>query len=359
MKISIEGIPNSIYSQGMQKNRWFEEAFRIFHCGYEDCQSVKTLEKFYKDTFALCIDLRTINDDFVYGDGKKLVNTQSGILLEIKKKEITANVKCHIFVLSDGLLNIVNRDLSSIQLKKNQLYNKMSEKITTIKHKNPNVNKLELQNISNKAKKNKKRNTKKKIKPFNMIIVGMTACGKTKYLLDFLEKEYFNCFDYIFLICPTFEWNTTYEEWKYYSDEDFLSISCDQDEVEKWLKFIVNYAKGTQSLIILDDCASGKSVKNGTSELVKLGFSGRHYNFSVVVITQQLTSIAKPFRENISKLVTFYNPNKKDMKTIMEEYLGRITKEEEKEIIKMLKEKQYSNLEINLIFPFDYKINEC
>ena len=85
VKISIEGIPNSIYSQGIPKSRFFEEAFRIFHCGYEDCQSVMTLEKFYKDAFALCIDLRTINDDFVYGDGKKIVNTQSGILLEIKK----------------------------------------------------------------------------------------------------------------------------------------------------------------------------------------------------------------------------------------------------------------------------------
>ena len=115
VKISVEGIPNSIYSQGMPKSRFFEEAFRIFHCGYESCESVMSLEKFYKDSFALCVDLRTINDDFVYGDGKKLVNTQSGILLEIKKTAFTANVKCHIFVLSDGLLNIVNRDLSSIQ----------------------------------------------------------------------------------------------------------------------------------------------------------------------------------------------------------------------------------------------------
>ena len=115
VKISVERVPNSIYSQGMPKSTFFEEAFRIFHCGYEDCQSVMSLEKFYEDSFALCIDLRTINDDFVYGDGKKLVNTQSGILLEIKKKGISANVKCHIFVLSDGLLNIVNKDLSSIQ----------------------------------------------------------------------------------------------------------------------------------------------------------------------------------------------------------------------------------------------------
>ena len=233
----------------------------------------------------------------------------------------------------------------------------MSERITTAKKELCDIKKMELQKFSNKAKENKKNKTRKNIKPFNMIIVGMTCCGKTKFLLDFLEKEYMNCFETIFLICPTFEWNTTYEEWKYYRDEDFYAIPCDQDEVEKWLKYIVYYTKGSQSLIILDDCASSKSVKRRTSELVKLGFSARHYNLSVVVITQQLTSIAKPFRENISKLVTFYNPNKKDMKTIVEEYLGNIDKKELEKILKTLKEKQYSNLEINLIFPFDYKIN--
>ena len=115
VKISIEGIPNSVYSQGMPKRRIFEEAYRVFHCGFTPCDSVVSVEKFFKDSFALVVDLRTFDDNFVYGNGKKLVNTQSGLLLEIKKKAITANVKCHIFVISDGLLNIVNKDLSSIQ----------------------------------------------------------------------------------------------------------------------------------------------------------------------------------------------------------------------------------------------------
>ena len=185
----------------------------------------------------------------------------------------------------------------------------------------------------------------------------MTCCGKTQFLLNFLEREYSQCFDEIFLICPTFEYNKTWGRWKCTYDADFYVIDCDQDQVEKYLKSVVDFTKGNKSLIILDDCASGKSVKNRTSELVKLGFSTRHYNISVVVITQQLTSIAKPFCENISKLVCFYNPNKKDMKTIMEEYLGNISKDEEKKILRILKTKQHSNLEINLIFPFTHKIN--
>ena len=70
--------------------------------------------------------------------------------------------------------------------------------------------------------------------PFNMIIVGKTACGKTKYLLDMLEMDYKKSFDYIFLICPTLENNTTYRSWKYESDEDYVVIPCDQDHVDYW-----------------------------------------------------------------------------------------------------------------------------
>ena len=168
----------------------------------------------------------------------------------------------------------------------------------------------------------------------------MMACGKTNYLLEMLEKEYNEHFDYIFLICPTFEWNKTYEKWKYDKDEDYIAIPCDKDDVEFYLKYVVKYAVGTNSPIILDDCASSKCVKNRTSELVKLAFSARHFNLSTIVITQQLTSVAKPYRENISKLVTFYNPNRKDIN----------------EIKNILKTKKYSKLEISLRHPYGYQI---
>ena len=54
-----------------------------------------------------------------------------------------------------------------------------------------------------------------------MIIAGMTACEKTHYLLKMLEEEYKNHFDYIFIVCPTFEDNETYQNWEYLEDRDF------------------------------------------------------------------------------------------------------------------------------------------
>ena len=191
--------------------------------------------------------------------------------------------------------------------------------------------------------------------PFNMMIVGMTGCGKTYYLLNMLEKEYFGHFECIFLICPTYNRNKTYQEWIYKDCEHFYPIPSDQNSVEDFIKYIVNNFEDTNSLIILDDCASTQFVKKRSSELVYLGMHARHHGFSSIVITQQLTSITKPYRENISKLVTFYNPSKKDMKTITDEFLD-VENEEIKEIVQKLKNNKYARLEILLRIPYTHEV---
>ena len=60
--------------------------------------------------------------------------------------------------------------------------------------------------------------------PFNMIINAMTGCGKTCYLLNFLERNYMNYFEYIVIICSTLSWNKTYQEWKFLKDPDLITI---------------------------------------------------------------------------------------------------------------------------------------
>ncbi len=127
------------------------------------------------------------------------------------------------------------------------------------------------------------------------------------------------------------------------------------NSVDDFLKYIVDNFKGTNSLIILDDCAATQVIKNRVSELVKLVFSARHYGFSTIVLTQQMTSIAKPYRENISKLVSFYNPSKKDMQTITDEFLN-LNKEEVKDTVQKLKNNKYARLEILLRHPYTHEV---
>ena len=114
VKVTIEGAPNAVYSQGIPKNRFYSEAKRVFN-SVEDYDRFITIREFYNSKFALVIDLRAIEDNSRHGAGKKVINTQSGVLLEITKLATTTNVKCRIYVLSDGLVNFVNNGLKTIQ----------------------------------------------------------------------------------------------------------------------------------------------------------------------------------------------------------------------------------------------------
>jgi len=83
--------------------------------------------------------------------------------------------------------------------------------------------------------------------------------------------------------------------------------------------------QGTNTLIFLDDCAASKDAKERTGELVNLGSSARHAGLSWWVLTQQLSSIAKPFCDNVAALVLLYTPSAKITKTIFEEYAAELS----------------------------------
>ena len=65
---------------------------------------------------------------------------------------------------------------------------------------------------------------------------------------------------------------------------------------------------------------------------------------------QQLSSIAKPFRENVAAIVLFYTPSAKTTKAIFEEYAGELEL-----MISKLKERKFAHLIFGLRFPFSIK----
>lgn len=73
---------------------------------------------------------------------------------------------------------------------------------------------------------------------------------------------------------------------------------------------------------------------------MNLAFSTRHKGISIWVLTQQMTSIAKPFRENITVLVFFYTPMK-EMKMIFKSYTRELTRGEQKGLMDELKSIEY------------------
>ena len=153
------------------------------------------------------------------------------------------------------------------------------------------------------------------------------------------------------LFCPTFVKNTTYDRFVDKDPHIFVDV-CLQHEIEIWLKLASYFFEKTHTLFVLDDCAALKDVKGRTSQLVNLGFSARHDGNSVWVLTQQITSIAKPFRENVAVIVLFYTPSGKTTKAIFEDYTGEIMHDEYKELIAWLKERKFAHLVFSLRYPY-------
>ena len=137
-------------------------------------------------------------------------------------------------------------------------------------------------------------------------------------LKTFIAKE---VFDKIIIICPTFSRNKTYQS---------------QEFIFRDTNILVCKPSIENALIIFDDIVCSEDILKRTSEITKLSFSGHHQNISFILITQDFHTIPKKIRKNCSKLVFFYNANRKQMDTIFDKYLGYKSKEERHRIVNFL-----------------------
>jgi len=193
--------------------------------------------------------------------------------------------------------------------------------------------------------------------PFNALIVGPTNSGKSRFVVDQLYGPFRRKFDYIVLICSTFTHNRTYHRLGE-NDPRMDVIVCAQQDVERWLKLVRWLSEGTNTLIILDDCAASKDVKGRTGELVNPAFSARHMGISVWVLTQKLTGITASFRENVAAIVLFYTPSARITKAIFDDYAGELSPDEYRGLISKLKERKFSYLVFALRHPYGIKLFE-
>ena len=102
VKVTIEGNPNSVYSQGLKRSQIYEEAKRFFGTQKDKTNDNLTKLNFLKSKYALVIDMRTVDEENVVHSGRLLVGTQSGLLIEIEKLATSVDLLCHVFVVSDG-----------------------------------------------------------------------------------------------------------------------------------------------------------------------------------------------------------------------------------------------------------------
>ena len=190
--------------------------------------------------------------------------------------------------------------------------------------------------------------------PYNCLVVGGTNSGKSKYIVDLLRGPYRLQFEYVVLICSTLSKNDTYRGFGN-NDPIFIVIQPDGsnlDEINNILSYCKELFSGFETLLILDDCAFSKDLKQRSSAFIDLAFSARHHRISVWVLTQQLTAIAKSFRENVACIVSFHNCNKTSTQILFDDYGSDLDVEHKKEYMKLLKSEHYSHICFCLRHPY-------
>ena len=120
--VTVNGSPNRVYNEGITGIDMWRETSRFFgrkskkSSGGYDRPNMSLAKYLVGNKFGLFIDLRSMADTTLHGNGQRLVNTQDGIQLTLERKTTgSGTVKCHIFSISDSQMNITSQQLQSVQ----------------------------------------------------------------------------------------------------------------------------------------------------------------------------------------------------------------------------------------------------
>ena len=74
-------------------------------------------------------------------------------------------------------------------------------------------------------------------KPHTAMFISQTGCRKTHLVLDLMENQYNNHFDYIIIICPTLRENyETYHAKKWIKNYDNVWLVDPKDKLYQWIE---------------------------------------------------------------------------------------------------------------------------
>ena len=121
-------------------------------------------------------------------------------------------------------------------------------------------------------------------KPHTSILIVQTGCGKTHLVLEFIEKEYNEHFDYIVIICPTLRENDTYHSKEWMKNDDKVWLIDPKGNFYQWIKKLSELLRFSEVLFIIDDIFANESLDKRRQPLLELSISGRHASGSLFMV---------------------------------------------------------------------------
>ena len=95
--------------------------------------------------------------------------------------------------------------------------------------------------------------------------MGQTGCGKTCLLLELIEKEYNKHFDFIVIICPTLQENSTYHLKEWIKTDDNVWLVDPRDNLYQWIKKLSELLRFLEVLFLIDDIKVNKDLDKRSS----------------------------------------------------------------------------------------------
>ena len=153
--------------------------------------------------------------------------------------------------------------------------------------------------------------------PFHMTLIAPPKSGKSCLILNLLynpDINYKKRFDNVIFISPTILGDKTLKTVK--NDDDIIKIHEDLKHLDDILATILKEQldHGEDTLIILDDC-----ISNLRGDVGFFSAKYRHYNCSLIIVSQQYKSISPISRNSSSHFAMFSTYNKKELEKMGEE----------------------------------------
>ena len=127
VEMTIEGVPNQLYSQGMRQYQQWDEINKYFALTSKRDKETDKVAKdlYFSDTniakyltkrFALWLDLRSTDDNTLHGSGRRIENASEGITIQIEKEQgADENLNIYLFIIQDAQINFEGGRFSEIK----------------------------------------------------------------------------------------------------------------------------------------------------------------------------------------------------------------------------------------------------
>ena len=126
VEMTIEGVPNQLYSQGMRQYQQWDEITKYFALTSKRDKETDKVAKdlYFSDTniakyltkrFALWLDLRSTDDNTLHGSGR-IENASEGITIQIEKEQGADEIlNIYLFIIQDAQINFEDGRFSEIK----------------------------------------------------------------------------------------------------------------------------------------------------------------------------------------------------------------------------------------------------